>query len=121
MAKISPAKLFYSLAVWCKHGKPLGLGVGYYGDCEYGYDDPLFGIYQRRRTKKGTIYVKMNFYNSIGGQSEAQIAGRQKLADGETGWQALTSEQKETYNQSKPKKYIHGHNYYISLHMRDLI
>lgn len=77
--------------------------------------DPLnvFGIWQMRMTKRGKVPIKMRFYTPSNPQTEAQQANRQKFADAMSAWQALTDEQKETYNVRARKRQMFGRNLFI--------
>lgn len=77
--------------------------------------DPLgiAGIYQRRKTKRGQVSVKMKFYKPTNPRTPKQQANRSKFADAMSEWQSLTDEKKQAYTKRANKRGLHGHNLFI--------
>jgi hypothetical protein len=74
---------------------------------------PQGGIYQRRHTKRGTIYVRMKYYCSTNPRTPAQQANRYKIRDGWTAYGLLTNEQKAEYAERAKEKRITGPNLFF--------
>lgn len=90
---------------------------------EEGEPDPLGvkGIYQMRKTRRGKIPIKMKFYAPFNPDSEAQQVQRAKMGAAVSAWQALTAQEKLSYNERAIKKMQRGYDFFKQLHMKDLI
>jgi len=95
-------------------GYGLGLyGKKTYGETEYGNAIERPGIYQIRTRYNKQVTVREIFYWPKNPQTQSQQANRQKLTDGVTAWQGLTSGQKEIYNERARYKPYSGFNLYL--------
>ncbi len=135
MAVINPIELGISIQIKKKIGHAWGYGEKIYGQIRYGatmilhrlgrygmgtrgetkYGDVIerHGIYQIRSRYNGSIIVKEKFYLPTNPQTETQQTHRQKLTDAVAGWQGLTNNQKEIYNEIARYKPYSGYNLYI--------
>ncbi len=84
-----------------------------YGQSRYGDDRSPFGIYQQRKGKKGTIFVRERFYIPTNPNSVDQQFWRAKYAAGIVAWQNLTSGQKAVYNTRAKRFKFSGFNLYL--------
>jgi len=92
----------------------LGYGVsGRIG--KVGDKDPLGvnGIWQMRMTKRGKVPVKMRFYGPTNPRTTAQQANRQKFADAQAAWMALTASEKLVYTKRAKKRQMFGWGLFI--------
>ena len=95
---------------------PFLMGFGMSGKLgKSGDPDPLgvLGIYQMRMTRRGKVPIKMKFYQPSNAPSAAQLAARQKFADGMAAWQALTPAERLAYNKSARKRQMFGWGYFL--------
>ena len=99
---VYPSDFFLGFGVSGKLGKATG-------------PDPLnvHGIYQMRMTKRGKVPVKMKFYRPTNPRTPAQQANRQKFADAQAAWMALTSEQKQVYTTRAKRRNMFGWGLFI--------
>lgn len=91
--------------------KPFGRAV--FGDVFFGDWYLLSGIYQLRNSKKGRHSCRINFYNYVITHEPEQQTRREKFEAAVAGWQGLTTEQKEVYNQKAKNKHYSGYNLYL--------
>lgn len=121
MTKVLTPQYPYSLTIRKRFGRPIyeedgGLyGAAVYARGEYGGganepEHPTHGIYQMRHCIEGYIPVQMKFYRPANPNTEAQQTVRAKMADAVSAWQALTDEQKESYNLSASGTRMTGYN-----------
>lgn len=108
-----------SLAVTGKHGRPCGFGLIQFGKSYFGQYDHRAGIYQRRRSEKGTHIYRCKYYTPNTEATPARQALRTKFAQGMAEWQGLTTEQKMFYNNLTYPARAHGVNRFMSMYMRD--
>jgi len=92
---------------------PSQYGIRRYGAHSYGAGANYYGVYQVRTQSGKQVVVRQKFYVPTNPQTEEQQAWRQVFADAITGWQNLTSEQKEVYNAKVKYKPYSGYNLYI--------
>lgn len=92
-------------------------GAATYGNLQYNEISDTFGIYQRRKIYGKKYNVKYDFYDYVISHSAAITAYREKFASAVAGWQSLTSEQKEVYNQRAKYLDMFGFNLYIREYM----
>lgn len=93
-----------------------GIGVETRGKIgKTGEPDPrsVLGIYRVRRRWGKVIHERLPFYTPTNPQTVPQQANRQKLTDAVAGWQGLTNNQKEIYNERARYKPFSGYNLYI--------
>ncbi len=75
------------------------------------------GIWQNRKTRRGKVPIRMKFYAPTNPRTVDQQANRTKFAEAMTAWQALTPEQKKSYNERARKRQMFGHNLFIKEYM----
>lgn len=99
-------------------------GVGSYGETEYGDVLDFAGIYQIRhhRTKflvkgekeTGELYIrKSKFYIPSNPKTESQQSRRSIFADGVSGWQSLSEDEKNIYRKKAEGLRMSGFNFYM--------
>lgn len=112
-------------------GLPNGCGWAMCGWSECGDDNEFTGVYQQRRNREwngaggfNMVSGPRNFYMAPAWPTfpgtEAQIEKNDNFATAVSMWQALTTEQKESYNQIAIKKNRKGYNYFLSLTLKSL-
>lgn len=121
MPKIRPCIEFMSFTIRKKHARPWGFGLSWFGHTRFGEYNPKAGVYQRRHTKKGTIFVKMKFSRPTNPRTMLQQACRLKFANAVLAWQNLTNEEKAYYNKLKYKGYKTGYAIFISKYLKGYI
>lgn len=75
--------------------------------------DPKFGIYQRRRGKKGQINVLEKFYRPTNPRTVPQQAQRAKMTAAVAAWQSLTGSQQKEYDVKAKGKQMSGFNLFL--------
>ena len=115
MSVINPSENPIGVLVRGKVGFPPLYGEREYGACVYGEDEDIYGIYQVRTRWGGQVQVKMKFYTPANPQTEPQQANRAKFTDAVSAWQALTDNQKASYNEEAKYLPLSGFN----LHNRE--
>lgn len=73
----------------------------------------VHGIYQMRMTKRGKVPIKMKFYVPTNPRTAAQQANRQKFADAQAAWMALTAAQKLVYTTRAKRRSMFGWGLFI--------
>lgn len=121
MVKVSGDDRANSFTISKKLGWPWGFGKIWFGVSRFGDDFPLNGIYQRRPTKTGQIFVRENFYWPIDTITAEREAVRLNFANGVSAWQALTDEEKEEYRARQYPLHMSGYNRFLSLWLKGLI
>lgn len=78
-------------------------------------EDPLdvFGIYQRRHTRKGRKVGRMAFYPYVITHTGPQEANRAKFAAAQAAWMALTADEKSVYTKRAKKRGMFGWGLFI--------
>lgn len=103
----------YSIQAW-------GRFYGYY---PFGYAYPGCpttsgnAVYQRRRTSHGTIVIKEVYSTPANPRSDTQQQNRLKFSDAIDAWQALSDEEKETWDQMVYPRQMSGYNRFIRNYM----
>ncbi len=132
---LTPRDKLLSLEVRKRLGKPRIYGRSMYGFSEYGLEDnfifwteygasvygrnsyanisQLTGIYQTRHSAGRQETVLMNYYSPANPRSESQQTNRGKMASAVSAWQALTTEEKQVYNQKAFGKHMSGYNVFL--------
>ena len=95
------------------------IGPGQYGQRIYGIEQygeaaNLCGIYRIQTIDSQQTIIKHTFYIPSNPQTVPQQSNRSKFANAIIGWQGLTSDQKNVYNERAKYKNISGYNLYIS-------
>lgn len=108
-----------SLTISKKLGWPWGYGKAWFGISRYGDDFEHSGIYQRRPTKKGQIFVRENFYWPTDTITEDRLAVRIAFATAVAQWQALDEEDKQYYRDLQYPRFMSGYNRFLSLWLKD--
>ena len=101
-----------------KYGPPTGVGDFWLGYSEAGNDDPLSGVWQKRRTLTGIKPCRMRYYITPNPRTVAQQANRNKLAQAIIEWNALTLEQQKVWNLKKRPVRCSGYNRFISNYIK---
>jgi len=78
-----------------------------------GTPGPNACIYQQRQCIGGKKTIKMSYYTPTNPQTVPQQANRSKFSNAVAGWQALSENQKEVYNERAKYKQYSGYNLYI--------
>lgn len=113
-----------------KIGRGSGYGFARRGNAAYGEGVGFGGIYQKRVTgynqygrnparPRRTYYVRMRNYRTPNPQTVPQQANRAKMAAAVAGWQALTAEEKQYYNERGKKANKVGRNLYIGWYIKN--
>ena len=89
-------------------------GIRIYGIEQYGEATNLYGIYQIQTIDGHQTLIKRTFYIPSNPQTVPQQSNRSKFANAIAGWQGLTSDQKNVYNERAKYKNLSGYNLYIS-------
>jgi len=107
-----------SIGGFCEFGCSM-YGKTYYGkepvviEFEDGKILEISGVYQKRKSKKGTFIVKERFYFPKNPRTESQQAVRQNIRNAVVFWQDLTSNEKAQYNERAKGKNFSGYNLFI--------
>ena len=120
-----PSELGFSIFGWSNFGAEfLGIawvpfGSAIFGDSFFGDYLRLSGIYQMHYCREGKFHLRMKFYQPKNPQSPDQQANRGKFGEAIDAWQALTPEEKESYNQKAIGKKMSGYNLFLRECMLD--
>lgn len=98
-------------------GLPCCLGSYWLGYSELGDDNPLAGIYQKRKGAKRQICVRMVHYFPDEGHTAVQIDNRLFFKYICQTWHALTEEERNHYRQMWIKAGWSGYNNYLSIYL----
>ena len=109
---------WFCLGLRGKYGPPCGVGDFWLGYSEVGNDDPMAGIWQKRRTAKGVKPCRMRFYHPVNPQTPAQQANRQKLANAIIAWNNLSFDEQVIWNKKKKPIKCSGYNRFISNYIK---
>lgn len=101
------------LAVRGKVGAPSAYGTAGYGIFKYGAGAKFMGIYKIVVINGKQTQIREDYYVPTNPQTESQQANRQKLTNGVTAWQALTSSAKSVYNERAKYKKLSGYNLFL--------
>ena len=88
-----------------------------FGKNLFGDISQLTGIYQIRHSGGHQKTVLMDYYIPLNPRSENQQTNRAKMTSAVSAWQALTTEQKEVYNQKAFGKHMSGYNVFLKEHL----
>lgn len=110
-----------SIEIRGKLGKPNELGDIWCGWSELGEYLPIAGIYQKRRNKKGQIFVRMKHYHGSNPQTPEQQSNRATFSQAVASWQSLDESEKKQWRAKKHPRYMSGYNRYIRDYMRGLV
>lgn len=117
MAIVTTFDHAYSLEIRGKLGRPNELGAIWCGLSECGEYLPVAGIYQKRPTRNGQIFVRMKHYHGGNPQTIPQQANRSTFAAAVAAWKLLNYEQKKYWRGRKEPRYMSGYNRYIREYM----
>lgn len=101
-------------------GRPCYLGNHWLGETLLGDDEPIAGIYQKRKGKKGQICVQMRHYYPSPGYTSTQLANRSNFASLVAEWHALTTPQKDFWRAKTKNSGKSGFNQFMSHRLRGL-
>jgi len=96
-----------------KLGSPAGCGMATAGQARCGGDYRTYGIWQMRNIRRGKVPVKMKFYTPTNPRSVAQQANRQKFANAQAAWMALTPPEKLGYTTRAKRRSMFGWGLFI--------
>ena len=88
-------------------------GSAVFGDTPFGFHLIFTGIFRRDNVTGEVKYYREPYYVPKNPRTGPQQTNRQKLANGVAAWQALTSEQKNTYNKKAIGKGMSGYNLFL--------
>jgi len=130
----APSNLF-SLRARKRFGRPCPFGLYMFGLAEFGDSEIFFarslfgdanfgddsfcdifmfsGIFQTRHNSGSQITALVGYMIPKNPRTEAQQAQRTKLANAVAGWQSLTTEQKNSYNERAKFQKTSGYNLYL--------
>lgn len=76
------------------------------------------GIFQRRRNGGKVVLALERYYVPKNPQTIPQQAHRQTFADAVVAWQALTTIQKQVYNENSREKKMSGYNLFLREYLK---
>lgn len=100
-----------------KFGRVWGFGAGVFGVSQFGEGDERIGVYQRRRGKKGFIFVRCRDDYPTKSNSVGAIARRSLFRDGMLAWKALDTETKRAYNDLEYPPALNGCNRFMKKYL----
>lgn len=121
MVKVKADEYGNNLTISQKLGFPWGFGRIWFGVSRYGDSLELSGIYQRRSTKAGQIFVRENFYWPINTLSVELENNRLIFAQGVATWKDMNDEEKEYYRALRQPENMSGYNRFMRLWLRALL
>lgn len=101
-----------------KMGRPIELGNFWLGLSELGDQNPMSGVWQRRKRKKGQIIVKMKYGVPPYVNTPIQRSRRSKFASAITAWNSLDVDEQIKWNKKSSPKGMSGYNRFISWYMK---
>lgn len=101
-----------------KLGRPNELGEFWCGWSECGEYNPLAGYYQKRRNRRGQIFVRTKHYICKNPQTVPQQANRTKFAQAILAWRELTDEEKKYWRGLKYPRFMSGYNRFLRDYMK---
>lgn len=113
MAVITPATHARTIEIRGTLGKPNELGEMWCGWSECGEFVPEAGVYQVRRSQKGTYNVRMKHYHGANPQTVPQQNNRSKFAQAIAAWQALSEPEKAVWNKKRYPTRMTGYNRFL--------
>jgi hypothetical protein len=117
MVKVNTGQEGIAMQVKKKLGRSSEYGQRLYGGAKYGEYNEKYGIYRIRGCSTGQFIERKRFYIPANPRSEPQQANRSKFANAISGWQNLTNEQKNQYNERAKRLKMSGYNLYIKIYM----
>jgi len=124
MAEAEGIEKLLSMEVSGKFGLNCEFGCGMYALSVYG-DEPVYiprhnkdpmlmsGIFQRRHRGSKRITALLKYYQPPNMRTAPQLVRRGAFADAVAGWQGLTTNQKQVYNERASGKKMSGYNLYL--------
>ena len=112
-------------------GRYREFGCSMFGAVKFGQDPVYFefsdgekieisGIYQCRKSSKGSVFVRERFYFPSNPKTESQLLTRSNLSNAVSSWQDLTEEAKNFYNNKARGFNMSGYNLYIREYIKSL-
>lgn len=107
------------VSLWARGKTGFGAGLGWYffGYSFYGGADTYAGIYVTRHTSEGRRLSRYPIYRPTNPQTVTQQTNRARLTSAVSAWQALTSPQKQSYNETARGRRLSGYNYFLHLYL----
>lgn len=121
MVKVGAFDHGYTLTISRKIGFPWGFGHIWFGVSRFGDDLEQSGIYQRRPTSRGQVFVRENFYWPVNTLSEELELNRMIFAEGVLAWQDLSEEEKNLFRCLTYPRFMSGYNRFLSLWLKALL
>lgn len=101
-----------------KIGRPIELGNMWLGWSELGDQNPMSGVWQRRKTKQGQKIVKMRYSQPPFVNTYIQQVRRAKFSSAITAWNNLDVERQIFWNKKTSPKGMSGYNRFIGWYMK---
>lgn len=95
-----------------------GLGAIRLGYTRLGFYSPFHGVYQRKHTFVGPRISRMRYYRPTNPQTPTQQAWRAKMAEGWSGYNALTTPEKVQLSKEARKYRLSGPQLYMSRYLQ---
>jgi hypothetical protein len=118
MVVVAPKDRWLCLELRGKMGRPTQMGNFWLGLSELGDDNPMSGVWQRRKRKTGQIIVNMNYSMPPYVNTPTQQARRTKFANAIIAWNALDFDEQVKWNKKSSPKGMSGYNRFISHYMK---
>ena len=95
----------------------LPFGVASFGQINYGEHLIFSGIFRRNNATGKVKYYRQPYYTPKNPRSGPQQTQREKMTNGVSAWQALTSSQQAVYNKNAIGKGMSGYNLFLKQHL----
>ena len=118
MVVVNPKDRWLCLELRGKIGRPIEIGNMWLGLSELGDQNPMSGVWQRRKRKTGQLIVKMNYCMPPYTNSIPQQNRRTKFRNAILAWNALTPDVQILWNKKKSPWGMSGYNRFISVYMK---
>ena len=118
MVVVTPESGLFSYNTRGRMGKPNGLGVMFLGWNDLGLDDDRCGTYQKHRTKKNKVTVKLWQNWPTNNKKTAQQAWRDVFKAGMLAWASLTPAEQWDYNHDRRAKHMTGKNLFLRKYLK---
>lgn len=79
-----------------------------------------FGLYQMRRCKRGTVPIRIRFYDYVITRTPAQQEKRAKFRDAVAAWQGASEDVKSEFNHLAKSYHMSGYNLFLRRFMMAL-
>jgi hypothetical protein len=113
MSRVSAFDNFYSFSVSKKFSRSNCYGRANYGFSQYGHEDELAAIYQKKYFKNGPAISKENFYWPTNPRTPEQQSWREVFKNGKEAWQLLPNSEKKFYREKAKSYHFTGFNLFM--------